>query len=209
MQEEQQRPKFGSPELEVKLIVDTLRIADEIANARACMMIANSIHRPMFTTVFIAQAEYLGLIEMLIPPQKNLHSYLNKNGLLIRKMKPKLQPNVNLAACVALTCLIQVITENEKLKLIASGLIENLLVLYAQTTDDREDVKDAAAKCLRMFSIVVGHRNPTYPDSSTAADTYYDRTLQGQCANKTKKRVLETHSRKPLGLLHSSKNTHI
>ena len=130
MQEEEERPRFGSPELEVKLVCDTLKITNEIANARACYICTNSFHRSMFLNVFMRQCRYMTLIDLLTPPTVKLHSYLNRNGLLIRKMKPKLQPTVNLAACIALTSLTSVLSDQEQLKLIASGIIEKLLILY-------------------------------------------------------------------------------
>jgi hypothetical protein len=38
------RPRFGSPELEVKLICDTLNIVCEDANVRALHLVANSVY---------------------------------------------------------------------------------------------------------------------------------------------------------------------
>ena len=74
------RPAYGSPELECKLVCDTLSIHDEKANARACYIVANCVHRPQFRQVFMERHYYLKIISYLTPPNKQLIEYLDRNG---------------------------------------------------------------------------------------------------------------------------------
>jgi|TARA_B110000091_G_scaffold184662_1_gene204084 hypothetical protein len=170
------RPAYGSPELECKLVCDTLSIHDEKANARACYIVANCVHRPQFRQVFMERHYYLKIISYLTPPNKQLIEYLDRNGSCVRKMDMKMQENLNKAACVALTCLTETLKDSEMLRLVHADLIPALLVCYASSSDQREDVKQAALSCLRMYNVSVGHRDPMYPDVHTQVDTYFDRT---------------------------------
>ena len=174
---EDDRPKYGSPELECKLVCDTLKITSEKANERACYIIANAVNRPAFRRVLMEKQHYLTLIDYLTPPKKALIEYQNRHGLCIRKMDYTLQANVNKAACVALTVLSSKLKDSGRLTLVSSDLIQALLVCYAMTEDVRNDVKHAALDALKMYSISVGHRDPAYPDASSIADTFFDRSL--------------------------------
>ena len=185
---EEERPHYGSPELEVKLVAATLKIVDEKTNARACHLVANSVFRPMFRNVFMRKAHYLTLIDLLQPPNKGLIPYLNRNAMLIRKMKPILQADLNKAACVALTCLSRALDDKEQLLLITAELIQKTLILYAVTDDSRADVKHAALDLLKMYNVNVGHRDPTYPkEELVKKDSYYKKF-------KTNKTPLSPHN---------------
>jgi len=166
------RPKHGSPELEVKLVADTLLIVSEIANTRALYMIANSVNRPKFRESIMERQHYITIIEYLIPPKKQLLQYKNRNGSVIRNMEAEAQANVNLAACICLTTLTNQLDDTNRVRLVANNIIPNLLLCYAMST--REDVKNAALGCLNMYGVSVGHRIPNYPDNSTKADTFFD-----------------------------------
>jgi hypothetical protein len=175
MSEGLDRPKYGSPELECKLVCDTLSITSEKANTRACYIVANSVNRPAFRQAFMNRMYYLKLIEYVTPPKKEILEYKNRHGICIRKMDPNKQEDLNKAACIALTCLSQKLKDKGKLRLIASELIPALLICYASSSDEREDVKQVALGCLRIYKVSVGHRDPVYPDASTIADTHYNR----------------------------------
>ena len=165
------RPKRG-PELNVKLVCDTLTIHDEIANKRACYIVANSVNRPQFRYWFMEKLHFITLIDYLVPPGKQLIEYKTRNGAVVRTMDPNMQADINLAAVIALTTLTNNLNEQGKLILIAGDIISKLLICYAMTTED--DVKNAALNCLHMYGVAVGHRCPTYEDESTRADTHYD-----------------------------------
>jgi hypothetical protein len=120
-------------------------------------------------------ASFIQVIDLLKSPKEGAIEYSNRNQMLIRKMYPEKQSDVNAAACIALTCLTRALDDDERVKLVHAGLIQRLLKLYAMTSDDREDVRSAALDCLKMYNVRVDHRNPTYADESTKNDKYYKR----------------------------------
>ena len=168
------RPPHGSMELKVKLVCDAVSIHDEVANRRALYMVGNSINNPKFLLWFMNKHRYITLIEYLTPPTKQLLQYKTKNGAVVREMNHKKQADINLASCVALTCLSNKLNDQGRLRLVAADIIPGLLLCYAMSTDDRQDVKNAALGCLGVYGVNVGHRQPTYADASTDNDQFFN-----------------------------------
>ena len=130
------RPAFGSIELQVKLVCDTLLIDDERANERALNMVANSVFRSDFRTIVMKDFLYLPIISRLQPPARGLIMYRNKFQKPVRKMKPELQPLVNAAAARALTCLLSSLNDAGRCTLVAADCVPQLLLLYELTEND-------------------------------------------------------------------------
>ena len=77
------RPAFGSIELQVKLVCDTLLIDDERANERALNMVANSVFRSDFRTIVMKDFLYLPIISRLQPPARGLEKYGHTDHLAL------------------------------------------------------------------------------------------------------------------------------
>ena len=154
------KPGFGSTELEVKLVTDTLLIDDERANIRAMNMVANSVFRPDFRAIVMSELLFIPLVSRLQPRQKGLIQYRNKRATPLRKMKAELQPLVNAAAARALTCLISSLDDAGRCSLIAADCVSQLLLLYELTENASAMIEAEGA--LRVLGINVGHKDPLF-----------------------------------------------
>lgn len=159
--QEKVRPGFGSIELQVKLVTDTLLIDDERANIRALNMVANSVFRPNFRAIVMSDLLFMPLMSLLQPPAKGLIQYRNKFQKPLRKMKADLQPLVNAAAARAMTCLLSSLDDAGRCTLIASDCVAQLLLLYEMT--ENASARAEAEGALKILGISLGHKDPLYP----------------------------------------------
>ena len=159
--EKKARPGFGSIELEVKLVTDTLLIDDERANIRALNMVANSVFRPSFRAIVMSDLLFMPLVSRLQPPAIGLIQYRNKYQMPLRKMKAGLQPLVNAAAARAMTCLLSSLGDAGRCTLIAADCVAQLMLLYELT--ENASARTEAEGALKILGISLGHKAPMYP----------------------------------------------
>ena len=142
-------PKFGTPELTVKLIGDALAAHDEDGVQRALYAMTAVVNRPLHREAFFSRMLYVALIGLLDPkPKHYLHPV---TGMPVRKVDPEKQPRICVAAAVACGSLYAQSSEEQKLILISAGMVAAMLELWDGT--ESVEAKRAARDALRCMDV--------------------------------------------------------